>query len=90
MTQQDYIDHIAASANITKGQAKIALEAVVEVIEQDLKESGAAKLHNVAIFRVKDKPARTARNPNTGEPVAVPAHRVVTVKPFGRVKAAVS
>lgn len=42
-----------------------------------LKKEGEVRLSGVGIFRVKQYPARKARNPRTGETVEVPARRKI-------------
>jgi nucleoid DNA-binding protein len=50
-------------------------------ITEVLVEEGSIELRNFGVFKVKERKARIARNPRTGESVMVPARRVVTFKP---------
>lgn len=52
-------------------------DAVIDVLERD----GRLELRNFGVFQVKSRAARRARNPATGEEVAVPDRLVVSFKP---------
>jgi len=54
-----------------------------------LKKGEEVSVAGFGIFAVKDRAARVARNPKTGEPVNVPAKRVPKFKPAKALKEAV-
>ena len=59
-----------------KAQAERAMDAVVDSIIASLKGGGEVSIAGLGIFSVKQRAARTARNPKTGAAVQVPATRV--------------
>lgn len=61
--------------------SKITGHDVAEFIREKVKETGRLTIVGFGSFNVVDKPARTARNPRTGEAVQVPAKTTVTFKP---------
>lgn len=87
MTKAELVAVVKDSAGITKDQANLAVEAVVDAAVNSLKpgNSGLA-LKGFASFSVQDRPARTGRNPKTGEPIAIGAKRIPKVKFSNEVK----
>jgi DNA-binding protein HU-beta len=72
-----------------KAQAERAVDSVVDAIINTLKEGGEVSVAGFGIFSTKQRAARTARNPKTGEPVDVPAMRVPKFRPAKALKDAV-
>ena len=81
MTKQDLINEIAAKAELTKKDAKAALDATLESIAQALANDDKVQLIGFGTFAVVEKPARTGRNPRTKETIHIPARKVVKFKP---------
>lgn len=77
MTKSELIATIADNAKISKADAGIALEATLLAVKEGLLRSGKVVLPGLGTFDVTDLPARTGRNPATGEPVDIPAKRKV-------------
>ncbi len=65
-------EHVGGS----KAQAERAVDGVIETIVNTLKEGGEVSIAGLGIFSTKQRAARTARNPKTGEAVQVAAMRV--------------
>lgn len=81
MNKSELIDAIASSANLTKSDAGKALEATVHAIETALKNGDKVALVGFGAFSVTNRPARTGRNPKTGEELRIEAKKVVKFKP---------
>jgi nucleoid DNA-binding protein len=81
MTKNDMARAIADETGLTQGQAKEVVQRVFDAITEALLHEGRIELRNFGVFEVKERRPRRARNPRTGEPVDVPAKRVVTFKP---------
>lgn len=81
MNKSELIDAIASSANLTKSDAGKALEATVHAIETALKNGDKVALVGFGAFSVTNRPARTGRNPKTGEELKIEAKKVVKFKP---------
>ncbi len=73
MTQSQVSAHLAEKVQITKKQAKAALEELTALIVKQLKKEGALRLAGLGIFRKRKTKARVGRNPATGEPINIPA-----------------
>ena len=63
MNKSELIDKVAASADIPKAVAGRALDAVIESITGALQEGESVVLVGFGTFSVKDRAARTGRNP---------------------------
>ena len=76
MNKTELIDAIAASADIPKAAAGRALDAVVDSITGALKKGDSVALVGFGTFAVKERAARTGRNPQTGDEIQIPAAKV--------------
>lgn len=76
MNKTELIDAIAASAELSKKDAKAALEATLEAISASLKKGDAVQLIGFGTFKVNHRNARTGRNPKTNEAIEIPASNV--------------
>ena len=80
MNKAQLIDAIAASAGLTKADAKKALDAFVKATSQALKKGDRVALVGFGSFSVAKRSARTGRNPQTGKEIKIPAKKVVKFK----------
>ncbi len=80
MNKAQLIDAIAAEANLTKADAKRALDAFVKTTTDALKSGGRVALVGFGSFAVSSRNARTGRNPQTGAPITISAKKVVKFK----------
>lgn len=80
MNKAQLIDAIAASAGISKVDAKKALDAFVSVTGKALKGGDKLTLVGFGTFSVSERPARTGRNPRTKEKITIPAKKVAKFK----------
>ena len=90
MNKSELIDAIAESANLTKQQASKALETVLESVSGALSDGDPVVLVGFGTFSVKERPARTGRNPRTGDPIEIAAARIPNFKPGKALKDAVN
>ena len=72
MTKADLARSIAKKHNLTQKEAVSVVDAVLETITDALAQGDKVELRGFGSFAVKNRPARTARNPKTGERVSVP------------------
>ncbi len=77
MNKLQLTDAVAAKAQITKKEAAAAVSAVLDVIAAELAAGGDVKITGFGSFEVKERAARTGRNPKTGEAVEIPASKYV-------------
>ena len=80
MNKAQLIDAIAAEANLTKADAKRALDAFVKTTTDALKSGGRVALVGFGSFAVSSRNARTGRNPQSGAPITISAKKVVKFK----------
>jgi integration host factor subunit beta len=81
MTKKDIAKKIAEATGITQQTVTEIVRMVFDGITEILVEEGGIELRNFGVFKVKNRKARNARNPRTGESVMVPERRTVTFKP---------
>ncbi|MCW4152889.1 HU family DNA-binding protein [Halomonas sp. 18H] len=80
MNKSELIEAIAASADIPKASASRALDAMVDTVADSLKKGDSVSLVGFGTFTVKERAARTGRNPQTGEPIQISAAKVPSFK----------
>jgi len=76
MNKTQLVDVIASKADLSKAQAKAALEQMLEGISQSLKEGDPVQLIGFGTFKVNHRAARTGRNPQTGAEIQIKAANV--------------
>ena len=76
MNKGDLIEKIVSDVNITKADAARVLESVIDGITQSLKGGERTTISGFGTFSVSKRKARVGRNPQTGEPINIPARRV--------------
>ena len=81
MNKTELINEIAAKAGLNKTDAKKALEATQESIEQALANDDKVQLIGFGTFSIVEKEARTGINPRTKEKIQIAARKVVKFKP---------
>ena len=79
-TKRDLVDRVAAATDSTKRQTDAIIERFLVELAATLAAEGRLELRDFGVFRTVDLPARTARNPQTGDPVEVPAATHVRFK----------
>lgn len=90
MNKSELIDAIAASADISKAAAGRALDAVTDSITDSLKKDDQVALVGFGTFLVKERAARTGRNPQTGAAIEIAAAKVPSFKPGKALKDALN
>lgn len=90
MNKTELIDAIAAAADISKADAGRALDATIDSITGALKEGDSVALVGFGTFGVKQRAARTGRNPQTGAEIQIPAATVPGFKAGKALKDAVN
>ena len=76
MNKAQLVDAIAAKADLSKAQARVALEEIINGITQSLKEGDAVQLVGFGTFKVNHRAGRTGRNPQTGKEIQIAAANV--------------
>ena len=89
MNKQELITAISIKANLSKKHAAAALTALTDVITEALKAEGKLAIPSLGTFELRERAARTGKNPRTGEKVEISAKRVPAFKPAKALKDAV-
>jgi len=90
MNKTELIESIAETADLSKAQAKLALDATLNAVTGALKSGDEVSLVGFGSFSVKDRAARTGRNPQTGAPIEISAAKIPGFKPGKALKDAVN
>ena len=90
MNKAELIDAIAASAGLSKADAGKALDATLAAVTGALKGGDSVSLVGFGTFQVKERAARTGRNPHTGATIQIAAAKVPGFKAGKALKDAVN
>lgn len=80
MNKTELIVALAQKAEITKKDAEKAVNAFVDVVYDALKTGEKVQLVGFGTFEAKERPARVARNPRTGEEITIEASKTASFK----------
>ena len=80
MNKTELVEKVAVGANLSKADAKKALEATLEAIKNALVEGDKIQLIGFGTFAVNERPAREGINPATKEKIAIAAKKVAKFK----------
>ena len=90
MKKAELITAIAAKSGLSKKDSEKALTATFDAIQEALVGGEKVQLVGFGIFDVKDRAARTGRNPKTKEVIQIPATRTPQFKAGKALKDAVA
>ena len=80
MNKVTLVAKIAEKSGLSKKQAELALGAFIDSVTEALKEGDKVQLMGFGTFEVKERAARTGRNPSTGETIEIPARKTPSFK----------
>ena len=80
MNKSKLIEKIAENADISKASAGRALDSFIESVSGALKDGDSVSLVGFGTFSVRDRAARTGRNPQTGATIEIAAAKVPAFK----------
>jgi len=87
MTKADIVNRVASATGVTKHETEILVDGFFKTISEALAEGEHFEIRGFGTFKVKERKPRIARNPRTGEPVALGVHWVPTFKPSRELRA---
>jgi DNA-binding protein HU-beta len=90
MNKTELTDAVAESTGLTKADAARALEAVLSSISEALAKGEQVGVVGFGTFLVRERAARTGRNPQTGAEIQIAAAKVPAFKPGKALKDAVN
>ncbi|WP_337118874.1 HU family DNA-binding protein [Pseudoalteromonas sp. B160] len=80
VNKSQLIDQIAADADISKAAAGRALDSFIEAVSGALKDGDSVALVGFGTFSVRERAARSGRNPQTGETIQIAATTIPAFK----------
>ena len=83
MTKSEFIKAVAEKAETTQKATREFLDAMQEVVYEEMANGGEVKIMDAITLLAKEVPERTARNPQSGEEIVVPPHLAPKAK-FGK------
>ena len=90
MNKTELVAAVAEKAGLSKKDADKAVAAIIEAVTDTLKAGDKIQLVGFGTFEVRNRPARTGRNPQTKETIKIPASKTPVFKAGQAFKAAVA
>ena len=90
MNKTELTEAIASEADLSKASAGRVLDAVIDAISGALSKGDQVAIAGFGTFLVRERGARTGRNPRTGEPMEIKASKVPSFKAGKALKDAVN
>lgn len=81
MNKKELTNAVAEKTGLSKFESRKVLDAIIEIITEEMKRNGRLLLIGFGTFSVKQKSARIGMNPSTFAPIEIPAKKVVNFKP---------
>ncbi len=88
MNKSELIKRMAEIADVPKVTAEKLLDAFMEAVEEAISKGDKVVLVGFGSFQVVKRAEREGRNPRTGEPIKIPAKKVIKFKPGKRLEEA--
>lgn len=90
MNKGDLIDSLARASGESKRTVSNIVDGLVDTVQKTVKKGEKVTLPGFGTFERRNRSARTARNPRTGEEIQVKASKVPAFKPGAAFKSFVS
>ena len=90
MNKKELVSAVSETSGLSKADSEKALNAVISNLTDLLAKGDSTILPGFASLSVKERSARTGRNPSTGEQIQIPASKVVSFKAGTKLKEAVN
>ena len=81
MTKAELVEEVAKESDLTKKDAEVVVQTVLDSITEALQRGEGVELRGFGSFRIRSRSPRQGRNPKTGSNVSVPAKKVPHFKP---------
>ncbi|MGR6034740.1 MAG: HU family DNA-binding protein [Candidatus Nitrosoglobus sp.] len=75
MNKSELIESVAETGDLTKAAAARAVDSVIEAVTDALRRGDQVTIVGFGTFSVRDRAARTGRNPQTGEEIKISASK---------------
>ena len=81
VVKADLVEQVYKKVGFTRQEAVEAVEVLFYEIKKALAQGENVRITRFASFNLRNKKARKARNPKTGEPIEIRSRKVLTFKP---------
>ena len=75
MNKTELIASVATKAELTKKDAEKAVKAVFDTVAEELTEGNKVQVIGFGTFEIRERAARTGRNPQNGQEITIPASK---------------
>lgn len=89
MTKAELVEKVAEKTGLTKNDVAVTVDTFLDSIKSTMENGNNIEIRGFGAFKIKERKARKARNPRTGEEVPVPSRRVPVFKPSNEFKSMV-
>jgi len=90
MTKADIIEGVYEKVGFSKKESAEIVELVFDTVKETLERGDKIKISGFGNFQVRQKKTRMGRNPQSGQPIQIPARRVLTFRPSQVLKSALN
>ena len=90
MTKAEIVSRISEGTGLTKVDTEAAVNGFIHSVSDALSKGKGVEIRGFGTFKVKEKKARIARNPRTGEKVNVPQNMAPFFKPSRELKVSIN
>lgn len=90
MKKAELVEAVATSTGLTKSDVTRVMDSIFETIKESLKAGNKVPVAGFGTFDISARPARSGRNPKTGETIQIAARNAVTFKAGTALKDAVN
>jgi integration host factor subunit beta len=81
MTKAELVNRLVQKSNLTKHDASVVVQTVLDSIINSLQDGEKVELRGFGSFKIRVRGPRKGRNPKTGETVDVPGKKIPYFKP---------
>ena len=81
IVKSDLVEQVYRKVGFTRQEAEEAVDILFKEIKTELANGESVRIAGFASFHLKQKKARNARNPQTGQPLLIRSRRVLSFKP---------
>lgn len=89
MNKTELVSSVAEIAGVSKKNTEQVLNAFFSTVQETLKQDDKVQIPGFGTFEVRERAARTGRNPHTGETIEIAAAKVPAFKPGKSLKDAI-
>ena len=90
MTKTEFINAVTEMSCVSRQNVKQVINAASYIISQELRKGGEVPFSGLGKFSVRERAARSGRNPATGETMTIPAKKQPKFTPSSALKAMVA